>query len=486
MSLRRTDLRFALPRPVRRAVVLGDLRGWKEGFRLAGVEVINTRGSRVPDVAVAPARFAASALAAGAPQIILEGRNGARALSGAGLRPARYLPLPRIEAPSVILPLQRGSPVPRYVLRRWRPADGPLKHARDHAAAALIRAGAFPPLRPWQTIGARPADPPFLIQAASSLDVPQESSWYMTPGQGDPLTRGLFHIFPPGETSPQWVLKFARVAGYPDPFDRDEHGLRLAVESGGIVATHAPRLLGRLEVDGLHASVETAALGEVLATFLRRRPTAPSSIEAVEAISAWILGVARETAAPPAALTDERRRLAEEIVPRWTSQGAQPDLVDRLPEVPAVLQHNDVGTWNVVVTNSTDFVVIDWESARRHGLPLWDLLYFLTDALSALEGAITAEQRAAASIRLLRGDSPSSPILFKWVRNAVDEAGIPPDAVGAIATLGWLHHGLSHVPRGSAAERVEPGSAIVDPVSLIAPAWLRDPALGSSWSRWRG
>ena len=385
----------------------------------------------------------------------------------------------------MILPLERGSPVARYVLERWRPADRPLKHARDRAAAALIRAGALPPLRPWQTIGSRSAGPPFFIQAAASLDLPPESNWYMTPGHGDPLARGLFQIFPPGEESPRWVLKFARVAGYSEPFERDEHGLRLASEAGGSVAAHAPRFLGRLEVDDLHASVETAAVGEVFAMLLRRRRKSRSNIEAVEAIAGWILRIARETAAPPMALADERRRLAEEVMPHWTSRGAPTDLVDRLPDLPAVLQHNDVGSWNVVVANSTEFVVIDWESAQRHGLPLWDLLYFLTDALSALEGANAPEERAAASIQILRGDSPWSELLFKWVRKAVDEEGIPADSVGNIATLGWLHHGLSHVPRARAADRVEPGSGLVDPVGLIAPAWLQDPALGPSWSRWR-
>jgi hypothetical protein len=485
MSLKRADLRFALPHPVRTAAVVGDLEGWAEGLRLAGVEVIEDGRADAPDVVVAPAGLVSRAVATGAGQIILEGRGGSKALRAAAVQPARFLPLPRIDAPSVILPLERGSPVPRYVLERWRPADGTIKHARDRAAAALIEAGALPPLRPWQTIGARTAGPPFLIRAASSLDVPPQSKWYMTPGQGDPLARGLFQIFPPGAAAPRWVLKFARVAGYREPFDRDERGLRIAAEAGGAVARHAPGLVGRLEVDGLHASIETAAVGEILAMRLRRHRAGKSSIEAVEAIASWILQVAQETAAPPATLADERRRLTEKVLPQWASQGVAPDLVDRLPELRAVLQHNDVGSWNVIVAGANEFVVIDWESARRHGLPLWDLLYFLTDALSALEGANTAEDRAAAAIPLLRGESRWSDLLFGWVRRAVEEAQIQPDAVGPIATLGWLHHGLSHVRRGRRVERVEPGSGLVDPVGLIAPAWLRDPALGPSWNRWR-
>src|SRR5215211_1884618 len=149
MSLRRTDLRFALPRNARVAAVLGALPDWEEGLRLAGVQVTDHRRSRAPDLAVAPIRFARDALATGAEQIILEGRGGARVLGDAGLHVGRYLPLPGIEAPSVILPLRRSSPVAGYVLKRWRPAYEPLKRARDSVAAAMIRMGALPPLRPW-------------------------------------------------------------------------------------------------------------------------------------------------------------------------------------------------------------------------------------------------------------------------------------------------------------------------------------------------
>src|SRR5688572_20516179 len=103
MSLKRADMRFALPRPVRTAAVVGDLEGWAEGLRLAGVEMIEG-GDRAPDVAVADAGLADRAIATGAQQIILEGRGGSKALREAALEATHCLPLPRIEAPSVILP----------------------------------------------------------------------------------------------------------------------------------------------------------------------------------------------------------------------------------------------------------------------------------------------------------------------------------------------------------------------------------------------
>ena len=70
VRLARADARFLLPRPVTSAVVIDGLPGWREALAAAGVEV----GPRPdPVLAVAPARRAADAVAAGAPMVLLEG-----------------------------------------------------------------------------------------------------------------------------------------------------------------------------------------------------------------------------------------------------------------------------------------------------------------------------------------------------------------------------------------------------------------------------
>src|SRR6266508_3246896 len=130
-----------------------------------------------------------------------------------------------------------------------------------------------------------------------------------------------------------------------------------------------------------------------------------------------------------------------------------------------------------------DEAVLDWESARRPGLPLWDLLYFLVDALPLVEGARTPAERADRALALLRGASVWSLMLFDWLRKAAAAAAMPPAAIGPVATLCWLHHGLSHVTRGRAATGIEPGASVsIPPVERIAAGWLADPALGPDWS----
>jgi hypothetical protein len=475
MSLRRIDVRFVLPRLPRRAVVFG-LDDWSAALREAGVDV--DQGAKKPDLAVAPQERAGEAVSSGAATVILEGRDGSRRLRSAGFMTRSYLPLPALEDPDLIVPLGAGSRA-RYVLQQWRPAATLAKRARNSVAGWLAERGIMPG-RPRYLVGARQPGPPLLIAAAAELGIPPSAAWFLTLGQGDELTRAVFHLFSPGVDRPEWVLKFARIPDFDKPFRRDEAGLTLAASAGEAVSAHAPRLLGRFEAASHHASIETAAVGERLSTLLARSPL--SSRAAVDEIAGWIVEMGRVTAASASALAEERRRLERHVLPAW---GADRELVHNLPELTAVLQHNDLGSWNIVWEAQRKFIAVDWESARRHGLPLWDLLYFLIDVLPQLDGARSAEDRASGALRLLRGEAPSSGTLFSWIRTAVEQHSLPPDSVGPIATLCWLHHGLSHRARGEATLKAGGRPAELPPAERIAPVWLADPALGPQWDRWR-
>src|SRR6185437_8022169 len=98
----------------------------------------------------------------------------------------------------------------------------------------------------------------------------------------------------------------------------------------------------------------------------------------IDRIGEWILELGRLTRGAPEATAAERNRLRAEVVPSWRELGVRTDLVDELPPLRAVLQHNDLGTWNVVA-GGQEFVLVDWENVREDALPLWDLLYFLAD-----------------------------------------------------------------------------------------------------------
>jgi hypothetical protein len=425
---------------------------------------------------VSPARLAAAARSTRAASVIIEG-SSERAFRGGEYDVRRLLLRPTRERPTLALPLDQQAPV-SYALERWSVVDRRWKTARMQVARVLVSRGLFPSwASPLVTVATHTAGPPALVAAAGELGVPSDVSWFLTFGQGDALSRNAFQLFRVGSGQPEWILKFARVAGYSERFDNDERGLQLARAAGDVVAAHTPRLLGRFDVDGIHASLETAAAGGRRRDVLLRPGDRTTKLRLIERIGAWILELGRLTQTSPEAMAAERARLR-------ALGGVPPELVDELPPLPAVTQHNDLGTWNVVA-DEADFVVVDWENVRKDGLPLWDLLYFLGDAFVLLDGSADPGQLPARMVRLFAGEAPSSPLLFAWVRRAVAAAAVPPESVGAIATLCWLSHSLSVGAHNADLATFTPR----DPPRLhglegIARAWMAHPALGPGWSAW--
>ncbi len=485
MSLHRVDPRFLLPHPVRRAVVLGGLEDWRTGLTSAGIEVSDESSDLLTaDVVVSPARLAAEARRAGARSVIVEGSRE-RAFRGGSYHARRLLLRPTRERPTLALPLDQPAPV-SYALERWSVMDRRWKTARMQAARALVSRGLFPSwASPVVTVATQAAGQPSMVAAAGELGLPSDASWFLTFGQGDALSRNAFQLFRAGSDRPDWVLKFARVAGYSERFDNDERGLQLAHAAGGVVAAHAPKLVGRFDVDGVHASLETAAAGRRLPDFLVAPGDRDAKLRLIERIGGWIVELGRLTQTSPETMGPERDRLRSAVVPRWSDLGVHPDLVEKLPALPAVTQHNDLGSWNVVAGDE-GFVVVDWENYREAALPLWDLLYFLGNALVLLDGPGAPEHLPARMAQLFAGESPASPVLFSWVHRAVEAASIPPDAVGAIATLCWLSHSLSagahNVDLATFTPRDPPRTHGIEG---IARAWMAHPALGQGWSAWR-
>lgn len=478
MSLRRTDARFLLPEPAGSATRSRD--GWEELGQL-GVQVVGCGGQ----LAVSGAGELDAALADRPPSVIVEGGAPRRRLRSAGYSEQRYLALPSLDAPDFLLPL--GQPhTARYLLNDWIAPATRLKRRRNRIVAPVIGRGAVPPRSPTLTVASQRPGVPFLLRDAQPYGVPPHAQWFLVPAQGDVLSRGAFVVFAPGRREPTWIIKHARVPGRTEPFDRDERGLGLAARAGGVVARHSPRLLARFESAGIEASLESAGLGARLIGLLTSAASRMTKLAAVDRLAEWTLETAATTAASAGMLRPELERLGSAVLPRWP--GADPRLLDRLGGVPAVLQHNDLGTWNIVVAADGGFTVLDWESVQENALPLWDLTYFLADALAHVDGASPLGARQDHFRRLFRGELETSAVLFGWIARTVARCGIPPEAVGAIVTLGWLHHGLSGAARvtASAAHRLEgPPAPWFEHFRRMGETWLADPQLGADWDRWR-
>jgi len=473
--LRRIDARFLLPHPVRRAAVLPGADEWRPELDRAGIGL--TAGEDV-DLAVAPVERATEALALRPRAIVLEGRP--QRVSATGLELRRYLPLPSHAEPIVFVPLGGGDPA-RYAVRQWAFADRRWKRTRNQALGGAAARGLLPSVRPEVIVGTPPGLP-FVVRAGLEHALPVDVRPLLLAGQGDDYSRATFLLFEPHAPEPSWALKFARLPVRLGSFERERMGLQLVQETGGVVAAHATRWLASFETEGLQCTLESAARGKPLLAMLRSSPSNSEKHEAVGRVCRWLLEVGRSTQTGPEKLRADLRRLVEDVLQPWNVERR---LVDDLPEVPAVLAHNDLGSWNVVC-GGHDFTVLDWEDAVRHGLPLRDLLYFLADATAHLDGSGAPEAHGEHFERLFLGRAPSSDLLFRWVRAYVDALKLPADAVGPLATLCWLTDGVAGELRAQQAR--DPQAKQHAAFALTrerAERWLSVPGLGASWSVWR-
>jgi hypothetical protein len=454
VSLRAADLRFVLPHEVETAVVVGEhpwARVVAAGLEAAGIGA--PRSGQPPDLLVV--HRSDGARAQGRPARAKLTLGGAHRRAGA----LDVLVRGPVQHPITLLPLSPADSFAHYLTGIATP--GRVGRARNRAlanAAGVRLARRAASIASVSLPGGVSGVVPAFVAAARHLVPGAGPNWVLQLGNGDDLQRAVFHLFESGR--PRWVLKFVRVAGVSSSFERDEAGLRLAAGAGPSVAAHAPALLGRFEFGGRAASVETAAAGRPLLGLLAERP-----MQLIDDIAEWIIELGAVTARPGAA----------SAVP---VPGGSAEWIGGLP---GVLQHNDLGTWNIV-TDGSGFTVVDWESARSDGLPLWDLLYFLADALTRIDGHADPETLLRRALVLFRGGSPHSARLFGWVRRAAQRLAIPAEAVGPIATLCWIHHA------GSAAVRQDglagAPAAALGHLARMAEPWAAEPALGRGWSQW--
>jgi hypothetical protein len=496
VSLRAADARFVLPGPVTRAVVSDTLPRWSDALRGAGCEVTDLPDpwtGTLPgiDLIVAP-RGPATTDPALDNQCLLTGRVASGPLRRRGFHTIRYLALAGSSGPRVLVPLHHRAAV-RYLLNTWSlPRSRPARiRNRLFSAAVRLRLPVHRLVRgSVLTAAVRRSGQPLVLARAATDEAPLDGEWILVLGDGDDLQRAVFHVFSTNSSIPVWAVKLSRVSGYSIPFDRDEVGLHLAAEAGPLTAAHAPRHIGRSVVESLHVSVETAAVGRPMHEFLISTSPAQHKRQLVEAVAAWTVALGRESQSDPVTLAAERVRLRELATATPGQPGLAGRLVDDLGPTAGVLQHNDLGCWNVVV-DGDDFTVLDWESARRPGLPLWDLVYFLTDALLRLEGGYDSSSVTDRVVRLFRGELASSELLFRWIRVGADAARLPPESVGPIVTLGWLHHAASPEQRAQRLGDLTEAGTQTDrraEITLWArtlPAWLDDPCLGPTWTAWQ-
>lgn len=441
--LKRTDWRLLLPwpggEPFSSLVLLGAPPGLAEGLRETGVALQVEADGAGPAPAVAVLSGAPAALAQGvqalAPGGVLYGETGdlaaaRQALGEQGLEVlGTWAVWPGFEKPQVYIPLEAPRAVrwfgrtlyPAWTVRKrlLRGSLPLLERAPDRGARFLMRSFAFTAVRPPANGGVpvlldHPALPRGLREGAVPLLV--------THGR----ERTVLMPFPRDGHSPWGVLKVPRrptLNGKTVAEQEALTGLRQRLDPA--VRSALPIPGGLLGWNGAAVGIESYLPGvSMVGPGLPWRRPSFRQVGDLRLAAAWLTEVHRET-------EEERIAWGPEAMARWiepvfeavrrlgasereerlfAAAGRRAEALEGVP-LPMVWQHRDFTPWNLLRASGQgkgDLRVLDWEGARP-GLPLCDLLHFVTHWHELARSAFDARHRLRAFRELWTGRPGSGP-----------------------------------------------------------------------------
>jgi hypothetical protein len=264
------------------------------------------------------------------------------------------------------------------------------------------------------------------------------------------------------------VVKVPRDPGQSDRGEAEQATLRSLLDAG---VDAVPRPLGAGMVGALAWSAESIVPGEPLTAVA----DPDRGRRLLEQVARWLTELAVRTASTQAFEPLPLR--GEHAVARAGVPGG----------VPSVLVHGDLASALNVLVDGDHHAVIDWETARRNGPPLVDLLPLLCLGMARLRGARGAEGEAAVVLDLCRGADRDSAWLFDLVRSYAAETGVHVSALGSLALLAWSYQASMRLVHEELV-RAAGGTPVawVSAAEHVARAWSADPVLGAGWAALAG
>ena len=277
---------------------------------------------------------------------------------------------------------------------------------------------------------------------------------------------------------PVFAIKWPRVA-------ESEPGLRR--EADALTASHArgpapgvPRLLARVDGRSPIAIAESAERGMPIFPRLTNR-----NVESLTRLGATWLSDFNARERGPLMDSATTRELASREIQRFAETfGALIDrdsldhtsrLCDQLGEIPSVIEHRDFGPWNLFLDDTRRITVLDWESSRVRGLPLLDLIYFITYMAFFVDGAMVTRKFEESYRNTLDTRTGMGALRQELVEQHREQLGLSTAAVRALRALCWIGHAESEFQAFSADAGGPPSEAALR-TGVFARLWALEAA----------
>jgi len=397
-----------------------------------------------------------------------------------------YWPCPSLRRPWFWLPLGSAAAA-EYVRATRLPARNAARRAVDRPLRAIWRwAAARQRLWPICAVARAPGSSPLPDEllgrlthqwAAWGLGArPERLTWMLLSRGSRSINKVVGLVFAEPDPVPRAAVKLARVPEVHDALRREAAvlGAVHARMPGGLRG--APRVLFCDERSGGLALGETALSGRPLFSLLTPDTYRDLAFRAVDWLADLAGPLAGGTPGGSGALVESALQdfaVTFSPVLNPAELRATERLVAPLADLPSVPEHRDFSPWNVHVASDGGLVAYDWESAEPAGLPLNDLVYFLTYLAFFHEDAIARRRCLDAYRRAGDPGTFTGGVHRDGLSRYVERVGLDPGLVRGLHLLTWLIHARSEYRRFAADAGGPPRPAALER-SLFLALWREE------------
>jgi aminoglycoside phosphotransferase (APT) family kinase protein len=115
--------------------------------------------------------------------------------------------------------------------------------------------------------------------------------------------------------------------------------------------------------------------------------------------------------------------------------------------LPIVFEQRDCSPWNILLNDKGEVRILDWESSEPCGLPVLDLIYFLTYLSFFIEGAMETKKY----VKTYRNAFDPQTLIGKFNQDCLDKycavMNVDTLVLKPLRLLTWLIHSRSEYQR---------------------------------------
>lgn len=254
---------------------------------------------------------------------------------------------------------------------------------------------------------------------------------------------------------PEYIVKLVRDPIYNYRLENEYRALSLLKKSDESIRRAVPKI----GFFGYHADL--AVIGEkmIVGDEFRQKTDLTETCSYMHNAVNWLIHLGAVTVNKSLVSAEQAAKILDNLYSRFfeiyqISPEHKSFLVKQIEKIqnfpgafPLVFQHGDPGTWNALITESGKVAFLDWESAERNGMPLWDLFYFLRSYIMGAARSKGIGDRIQAIVQLLLTHSPYSQLYVDSTETYCHQTGLSGSLTEPIFYTCWMHRALKEATR---------------------------------------